>query len=250
MVLFYHRVADTFPNAWTIGCQRFAEQIDWLQRHLEIVSLAEVCARLRSGINRHPAVCITFDDGYADNADFAIPLLVERRIPCTYFVATDHVLNGRPFPHDLERGRPLSPNSPEQIIQFAQQGIEIGAHTRRHVDLGQVTDDTRLQDEMRGSAIDLQQLTGQFPRFFAFPYGQPSNFTAQAIDLARRIGFQAVCSAHGGYNIPGHNAFVVQRIHGDPEMVRFRNWLTGDPRKHRMNPPGKFDTASSVGCGT
>ena len=80
-VIFYHRVADTYPNDWTISTQAFAQQIDWLERHFELVSLAEAQARLRSRCNRRPAVAITFDDGYADNCHFALPLLVRRAHP-------------------------------------------------------------------------------------------------------------------------------------------------------------------------
>ncbi|MEZ6120281.1 MAG: hypothetical protein R3C28_27425 [Pirellulaceae bacterium] len=39
MVLFYHRVADTFPNDWTISNQLFQRQIEWIRQHYEIVSL-------------------------------------------------------------------------------------------------------------------------------------------------------------------------------------------------------------------
>jgi hypothetical protein len=56
---------------------------------------------------------------------------------------------------------------------------------------------------------------------------------AEAFRLARRAGYQGVCSAYGGYNWPGEDAFHLQRIHADPDMLRLKNWLTFDPRKQR-----------------
>src|SRR6476660_3514682 len=71
-ILFYHRVADDHPNAWTIGTRAFARQVEWLRLRFDIVSLAEAQSRIASGRNERPTVCITFDDGYADNRRSAI----------------------------------------------------------------------------------------------------------------------------------------------------------------------------------
>ena len=103
-VLFYHRVADDTPNPWTIGTNAFRQQIDWLQKNFDIVSLPELQDRVRSGCNRRPTVAITFDDGYADNSSFALPLLIQRGLPVTYFVTSHHLMTGEPFEHDVKRG--------------------------------------------------------------------------------------------------------------------------------------------------
>lgn len=245
MVLFYHRVADEFPNDWTIGCDLFARQMHWIRKRYEIISLADACQRMRQAANSRPAVCITFDDGYADNSRFALPFLVREQIPCTYFVASEHIRSGRPFPHDIQSGRPLAPHSVDDLAQWAERGIEVGAHTRHHVDLGRVTDERSLRDEICGSRDDLAQITGRPVRFFAFPYGQIQNMSPLAFQVARQAGYWAVCSAYGGYNWPGSDPFHFQRIHGDPEMVRFRNWLTVDPRKNAMHPPLPWNASNA-----
>src|SRR4051794_15465801 len=100
-ILFYHRVADNSPNPWTMNCKSFARQINWLRSRFDLVSLSEAQARIASGQNRHPTACITFDDGYSENHEFAIPLLLQNQIPFTYFVATDFITRGVPFPHDV-----------------------------------------------------------------------------------------------------------------------------------------------------
>jgi peptidoglycan/xylan/chitin deacetylase (PgdA/CDA1 family) len=230
-VLFYHRVADTHANDWTISTRGFDRQIRWLRDNFDLISLDEAQRRIRSGENSRPAVCITFDDGYSDNCDFAIPRLKESGIPCTYFVSWKFVATGDPFPHDAACGIRLRPNSVDELRELASAGIEIGAHTRSHADLGQVHDRQRLYDEIVTATRELQQAIDQPIRYFAFPYGLHRNLNAIALEIAREAGFAGVCSAYGGYNLPGDDAFHLQRIHADPEFIRLKNWLTIDPRK-------------------
>jgi len=231
IVLFYHRVADDTPNDWTISNALFTWQVEWLAEHFDLVSLAEAQRRVAAGSNTRPAVSLTFDDGYADNCHHALPLLIKRRIPCTYFVTTRHVIEGRPFAHDVAAGQPLRPNSPAELRALAAAGIEIGAHTRTHPDLGTITDPAVLEEEIAYGREELQQLVQQEVRYFAFPYGLHANLSEAAFHAARTAGFHAVCSAYGGYNLPGDDPFHLQRVHGDADRARFMNQLTVDPRK-------------------
>jgi peptidoglycan/xylan/chitin deacetylase (PgdA/CDA1 family) len=230
VILYYHRVADNEPNGWTISTDRFKAQIRWLRERFDVVSMEEGQRRIGAKGNRRSAVCITFDDGYADNCREAIPWLLELGVPFTYFVSTSHVLDERPFAHDLKRNKPLAPNTREQLVEMAAAGVELGAHTRTHADLGMIVDDHLLHQEIAGSKRDLEELTGRAVRYFAFPYGLRANLSAAAFRMAFQAGFWGVCSAYGGYNLPGDDAFHLQRIHGDPNWSRFRNWVTCDPR--------------------
>jgi peptidoglycan/xylan/chitin deacetylase (PgdA/CDA1 family) len=234
MILFYHRVADHRMNGWTCPFDLFARQMSWLKARFEMVSLAEIQARIRSGTNFRPAVSITFDDGYAENCDRALPLLIEEQIPCTYFVAADHVFHGIPFPHDVAQGERFPPNTIEQLREMSAAGIEIGAHTRTHADLGKVTEPKRVYDEIVVAGRELQAALGRPVRYFAFPYGLHANLHPRAFRVALEAGYAGVCSAYGGYNLPGDDAFHLQRIHGDDDMLRLKNWVTVDPRKLRV----------------
>jgi peptidoglycan/xylan/chitin deacetylase (PgdA/CDA1 family) len=235
-VLFYHRVADEHPNDWTISTARFKAQITWLRERFEIISLADAQQRIGSGVNRRPAVCITFDDGYADNCREAVPWLISEKLPFAYFVSTAHVIQQRPFKHDAKRGVPLAPNTSDQLREMAAANVELGAHTRNHVDCGQIDDDEQLHNEIVGSKRDLEQMIDRAVRYFAFPYGLHANLTEAAFRIAFAAGFWGVCSAYGDYNVPGDDPFHIHRIHGDPSWPRFRNALTVDPRKFRRVP--------------
>ncbi|HQU46617.1 MAG TPA: polysaccharide deacetylase family protein, partial [Pirellulales bacterium] len=99
-------------------------------------------------------------------------------------------------------------------------GIEIGAHTRTHCDLGRINDADILHNEVAVAGRELAAAIGRPVRYFAFPYGQYANLNQLAFQTAHQAGYEAICSAYGGYNFPGDDAFHLQRIHADDDMVR------------------------------
>lgn len=236
-ILFYHRVADEFPNPWSMTTAQFEAQIDWLSENFDLISLKEAQRRIQSG-NDRPAVAITFDDGYSDNCSHALPLLIERRIPVTYFVTTYHTTHNKPFPHDVERNEILPANSIESLRALANAGVEIGGHTRTHIDLGQDWGQEQLFDEVIAATKEMESMLNSEIRYFAFPFGQKVNLNPQVFRLLKDHGFSGVCSAYGGVNDIGSDSFHLQRVHGDPNLERIKNWLTGDPRVSQV---GRYD---------
>jgi peptidoglycan/xylan/chitin deacetylase (PgdA/CDA1 family) len=88
-VLAYHGVDDP---------AQFARQLDHLRRHACPVSLDEVVAAARDGLELPPhAVLVTFDDGHRSVLEHGAPLLRERGIPAVAFVITGLLDSDRPF---------------------------------------------------------------------------------------------------------------------------------------------------------
>ena len=98
-----------------------------------------------------------------------------------------------------------------------------------------VDDPDQLFEETVGATQELEQLIGKPVRYFAFPFGQPENIHPEVFRLGRQHGWQGICSAYGGWNEVGEDAFHLRRFHGDPRMAYLKNWLTLDPRKRRMD---------------
>ena len=230
-VLFYHRIADDRANPWTISNATFVRQMCWLRERFDFISLEEAQQRMRRGYNPQPCVSITFDDGYADNCQQAIPWLVKHRIPCTYFVTLRNVMSEEPFAHDLAMGHRFIPNTLEQLRAMAAAGVEIGSHAYTHADLGPIADPRLLHYELVASKEGLQAALGRTIRYFAFPFGHHANMNSTAFEVARKAGYAGVCSAYGGFNFPGDDPFHLQRIPVDDDMIRLKNWVTMDPRK-------------------
>ncbi|MEO9595388.1 polysaccharide deacetylase family protein [Rhodopirellula bahusiensis] len=235
-VLFYHRVADEQPNPWTISNGEFERHVDYCRENFELISLEEVQQRLDSGHSPRPSVTFTFDDGYSENCNFALPLLIRHKIPCTYFVTTENVRDGHPFEHDLRLKCPLPINTIEQLKAAADGGIEIGLHTANHVDFNQVRTVEKLNEEIVEAKDNLEAMINGPVRYLAVPFGLPQQMRPAVIETARKCGLKGICSAYGAYNLIGDDSFHIRRFHGDPQFNRLRNWLTYDDRKNRRRP--------------
>lgn len=236
-ILFYHRVADTYPNAWSISNANFIKHLDWVAKHARFASLDDIRTSQLNGHRSVPMVGLTFDDAYSENCDIAIPTIVDRKIPCTYFATTHFVETGEPFPHDITAGHPLRPNSIAEIQRMADSGITIGAHSHTHINFGKPLSDSQLKTEIADVRKKLQDWSQQSVRYFAFPYGLKKNCSQRAIDCIFEAGYECFVSAAGGMNWPGHDANHLERIHGDPGMATLTNWLTLDPRKLKLQCP-------------
>lgn len=108
-VIMFHRVIDPADPRWTscdldytLDAGLFERCLAFFQRHYNIVSTQTVLAA-RDGKEKLPerALLITFDDGWKDNADFALPRLRKAKLPALLFVVADVI--GRRLPFFQER---------------------------------------------------------------------------------------------------------------------------------------------------
>lgn len=96
-VLMYHRVlppgADTFSaDSIVVHPETFARQMAFLRRYFRVLSVAELAEHLEAGRGLPSRSCVvTFDDGWRDNFDHALPILREQNVPAVIFVATDYI---------------------------------------------------------------------------------------------------------------------------------------------------------------
>ena len=94
---------------------------------IDLDSASELLTSPADGVAGPPKVVLTFDDGTADWPDVVLPALVERDLPATFYVSTDFVERGAPFPDD---GRPVSWSG---LAEMAATGLAtIGSHTHTH----------------------------------------------------------------------------------------------------------------------
>jgi peptidoglycan/xylan/chitin deacetylase (PgdA/CDA1 family) len=94
VVFTYHRIADPFTDHFydpviSATPKSFRTQIKWLHSRFQIVALDELLSRLQAASPwRELVVLLTFDDGYRDNFDIAVPILREHGVPATFFIPT------------------------------------------------------------------------------------------------------------------------------------------------------------------
>jgi len=122
VVLLYHRVAEGFPDPWSlcVSPAHFREQMDVL-RARGVRSLDALAGDVVAG-RRHRAPAVTVDDGYADFATTALPILRAANVPVTLFVTTGTLVADAEFWWDeLERIVLAAPSVPDTLW------IEIGS---------------------------------------------------------------------------------------------------------------------------
>jgi len=102
-ILIFHRVNavrdEIFPNEMYAAA--FRERMRWVRRWFDVLPLEDAVAGLSRGTLPARALSITFDDGYADNATVALPILRELDLHATFFVATGFLDGGTMFNDDV-----------------------------------------------------------------------------------------------------------------------------------------------------
>jgi peptidoglycan/xylan/chitin deacetylase (PgdA/CDA1 family)/GT2 family glycosyltransferase len=174
-VLVYHHIgpgkaAGIYPGL-TISPPQFERQIRWLADHGYVgIRPSDWLAWLRRGtpLPSKP-ILITFDDGYSDTAQYALPILGAYGFRAAIHLVTGH-LGGTNVWDEVQGYGTLRLMTADQVRHWAGNGIEFGSHTRSHPDLRALNRE-RLSEEVEGSAADLQRITGVRPVSFAYPYG-------------------------------------------------------------------------------
>lgn len=99
VILMYHRIATPRYDPWglCVAPDRFARQLAELKARRTVLPLGELVAQLEAGRAPPRPAAVTFDDGYADNALVAKPLLEEAGVPATMFLSSGLIGSGHGF---------------------------------------------------------------------------------------------------------------------------------------------------------
>jgi peptidoglycan/xylan/chitin deacetylase (PgdA/CDA1 family) len=114
----YHRVVDLAadPLRLSVTPARFEEQIDYIRRSCTPLRLSELAAAMQQRRLPRRAVAVTFDDGYIDNLNEAVPVLQARRVPATIFAVSSKIDTLQELWWDeLERILLCTPQLPAQL---------------------------------------------------------------------------------------------------------------------------------------
>jgi peptidoglycan/xylan/chitin deacetylase (PgdA/CDA1 family) len=243
-ILTYHSI-DESNSAISLSAETFRAHVAFLASGMvRVVPLRE----LPDLPDELDAVALTFDDAFQNFEAIVLPGLLEHGLSATLFVVADHVGGMNDWPGSRQAGVPrLKLMNWNSLCRAAEQGIEIGAHGRRHYDLTMLTTDV-LEEEVAGCAMRLTSELGARPVSFAYPYGRVNESVVTAVgnhfDRACTTEFRPLARAEHRSRLPRLDAYYFRRVGqlerwGSPAFRR-RLWLRAQGRRVRglVQTPG------------
>jgi peptidoglycan/xylan/chitin deacetylase (PgdA/CDA1 family) len=194
-VLIYHRVGRRTHIEVDLDTGAFREQMQFLAAHAMVVTLSDGLDRLAdASAARVPMVAVTFDDGTADFAEEAVPILAEFGVPVTLYLSTYFVEQRQPFP---DHGTPLSWAALQNALTTGL--VTVGSHTHTHALLDRLPPD-RIGDELDRSVALISDRLGIGVEHFAYPKAVRGSQAAEAAVATR---FRTAALAGTRVNIYG-----------------------------------------------
>ncbi|MDP2804609.1 MAG: polysaccharide deacetylase family protein [Gallionellaceae bacterium] len=210
-ILMYHNIGVPPEGAKLrnlyVRKSAFARQM-WMLRMLgyQGLSMSAAMPYLRGEKQGRVAV-ITFDDGYVDTLEDALPILQKNNFSATcYFISNKIGQYNQWDAGKLNVRKALM--SEGQILKWHGAGMEVGAHSRTHPRLTGCTDD-ELKNEIAGSKTDLEKLIGQPVTQFCYPYG---DLDERVVSATREVGYDAATTVQRGRARTGDNPMLFRRV--------------------------------------
>lgn len=188
-ILMYHSIApyEDDPYDITVRPQRFGQQMRWLRRAgRRGTSVGQLLQAHRRGA-AHGLVGLSFDDGYADFIDYALPVLQRYGFGATMYVPAGLLGGDNAWDPEGPRKALLTGS---QVREVAALGIEIGSHGFRHRSLP-ASSDGDLAEEIVASRDILREVSGQPVDGFCYPYG---HLDRRVLDGVERAGYSYACA--------------------------------------------------------
>ncbi|MBI4516683.1 MAG: polysaccharide deacetylase family protein [Deltaproteobacteria bacterium] len=189
-ILTYHSL-DNSASAISVAPSAFGDQMDCLADiGARGISLADAAAHLAAN-GAWPERCavLTFDDGYANTYEVALPILARHGFSATVFVVTGFVNRTIDWRWPGRWQRQPAPLTWNQVREFCAAGLEIGCHTVTHPDLRWLSP-AAAEDEIVGARNEIEDRIALPVETFAYPFGLVG---AAASSIARRE-FRAACT--------------------------------------------------------
>ncbi|MGC9668710.1 polysaccharide deacetylase family protein [Planosporangium sp. 12N6] len=214
-VLMYHSVSSVREpslRALAVPPERLREQLTALAvAGYRLTGLSEA-VDLRATGSTEKVVALTFDDGYVDFLDAALPVLSDLSASATLYMSTGHA--GEPAswlgPHAPAFGPLLTWG---QLREVAAAGVEIGSHSLLHHPLD-VLPAAQLEREIRDSRDRLADQIQRSVRSFAYPHGYHGANVRAAV---ARAGHDNACEVGRRLYTSADHPLAIPRLHPTPD---------------------------------
>ena len=199
-VLNYHQVEPKDGNPLTLWPEQFEAQMEYLAAEgYTTITIDEMMDALENGTSLpEKSVIITFDDGYADNYEYAYPILKKYGFKATIFLIYDFT---NTYPNYLTW---------DQVAEMKASGlIHFESHTMTHANLAELTSVDELRHEIADSHDLLSEKLGYDMHYIAYPGGRVNEEIERITSAA---GYRGGFTVHYGLSTPAEGRYQMDRI--------------------------------------
>ena len=223
-VLMYHKVNDRPENPISVPIGLFDEQMAVLRElGYQVVSLDAVLDHV-AGIRPLPpgAVLITFDDGYRDILENALPVLRRHGYPAVIFVPIGYLDDARPLPHEERLAAEGLVNATltwDELPELEAGGIRVESHGISHRPLADLDVDEAAR-EITLSKLRLEERLGRPVRAFAYVKGSEAHYRPVHLSLLKQAGYEIAFTSVSGGNRTEMDPLRLHRYNIEPYAHR------------------------------
>jgi peptidoglycan/xylan/chitin deacetylase (PgdA/CDA1 family) len=211
-ILTYHQI-DARPargavmRGLVVSPSAFARQMALLKTlGYQGLSMSALMPYLRG--EKHGKVCgITFDDGYLNNVEHALPVLHHHGFSATCYLVSGQLGGSNVWDH-AKGIQPKALMQANHARDWLAGGQEVGAHTRTHADLTQLNE-AQSRDEITRCKHELEAATGAAVSQFCYPYG---HYTARHAAQVQNAGYAAATTTARARATPKHSLWELPRV--------------------------------------
>jgi peptidoglycan/xylan/chitin deacetylase (PgdA/CDA1 family) len=223
-ILMYHKINDITDNPTTVPVARFDRQLGRLvELGYEPVDLETVLDHYALGTPLPPhAVLITFDDGYRDTLDNALPVLSRHGCPAVIFVPVAYMDDETPLPHETRlasRGVHNRTLDWGLMRELDAAGVRVESHGIAHRPLAEVSLDEAVR-EIAVSKLRLEDALRRPVRAYAYVKGSEAHFHPVHESILRQAGYELAFTSISRPNSPDTNPFRLGRYNVEPYPER------------------------------
>ena len=223
-ILMYHKVNDVADNPTTVPVAIFDQQLGRLgELGYNVVDLDAVLDHYTLGEPLPDrAVLITFDDGYRDTLENALPVLQRHGFSAVIFIPVAYMDDETPLPHEthlVERGMRNPTLDWGLMRELDAGGVRVESHGIAHRPLAEVTLDEAVR-EIAVSKLRLEERLGREVEAYAFVKGSQADFRPEHASLVQQAGYKLAFTSVSGANGPGGDRYRLRRYNVEPYPAR------------------------------
>jgi peptidoglycan/xylan/chitin deacetylase (PgdA/CDA1 family) len=223
-ILMYHKVNDLPDNPTTVPVAKFDEQLARLgELGYNVVDLDAVLDHYTVGRPLpEKAVLITFDDGYRDTLENALPVLQKHGCPAVIFIPVAYMEDRTPLPHEtilLQRGMRNPTLDWGLMRELDASGVRVESHGIAHRPLAEMSLDEAVR-EIAVSKLKLEEQLGRPVRAYSYVKGSEAHFHPVHESLLKQAGYEIAFTTISRGNGPGTNPFRLGRYNVEPYPSR------------------------------